>query len=345
MSALFENEQRNLKATVINAGYNFVLVMYQLAGLSYIFSVETYPQADSQKTLPVQNTPVDPETDPRKATNPPTKEEALAYWTSNAQLNADGTRKGGIFGSMNLGLAGSVFIGDTINFDVIENTHKNTSIQINSIENAETKSASACNIKAFACQDVSPQAVVDTPNFVSISGVMYVFVIARGLFAKSQGRVDYPSTETTESIAIAGGGFVGGNQTVQAAHDAETEEEGAKAKDATVMQTFNLPPRSDPTDEPRYCPFSFLSTDDVFKTFGILRSRTNNIQVRYFGELATLPTMYKATDKKEVMAGSWMTVEDFLDLSNDPKTTDKQYVPWIAHQSIVRDAVAEIKKH
>ena len=344
MTLLFKNGQCNLKATVVNAGYNFALVLYQFAGFSYFFSVETYPQADSQKTEPVQNKPIDPATDPRVPPNPPTKEEAMAYWTSNAQLNTDGTRKGGIFGSMNLGLGGDIFIGDVIHFDVIENTTKNTIIQVNAIDYAGGKRSSACCFKAYACQDVSPQAVVDTPNFVSVAGLMYVFAIARGLLSKSQGKVDYPSTDTTQSIALAGGGFVGGNQTVQNAHDAETEEEGAKAKDATVMQTFNLPPRTNPAEEPRYCPFSLATPEDITKSFGLSRGRTNNVQVRYFGDLASLPTMYKATDKTEVMAGFWMPVEDFLDLSNDPNTTEKKYVPWIAHQAIVRDAVAEIGK-
>jgi len=336
MPLLLQNGQRDLRATVINAGYNFVLCLLMIAGKSYVFSVETFPQADSQKTLPVQDTPIENKDD--SADTIPTKAEALAYWTSNVDCNADGTRKGGIFGSANLGVVGELFIGDEIMFNVIENTAKNTSIQIDVINNC------ACNIKAYACQTPSPQAVVDTPNFVLVDALMYVFVIARGLLSKSQGKVDYPSTDTTQSIAIAGGGFVGGNQTVQDAHDAETTEEGAKAKDAVVMQTFNLPQRTDPAEEPRYCPFSFTTSEGITKRFGVARGRTNNIQVRYFGELGALPMMYKATDKKEVMAGFWMPVEEFLDLSNDPTTTDAKYVPWVAHQAIVRDAVAAIQE-
>jgi hypothetical protein len=351
MPLLFQNGQRDLSATVINAGYNFVLCLLMIAGKSYVFSVETFPQADSQKTLPVQDTPIEHEgalpltpkpvlayEDNSTDTTIPTKAEALAYWTSNVERNADGTRKGGIFGAANLGVAGDIFIGDEIMFNVIENTAKNTHIQIDVINTC------ACNIKAYACQTASPQAVVDTPNFVLVDALMYVFVIARGLLSKSQGKVDYPSTDTTQSIAIAGGGFVGGNQTVQDAHDAETTEEGAKAKDAVVMQTFNLPQRTDPAEEPRYCLFSFTTPEGITKRFGVARGSTNNIQVRYFGELGSLPTMYKATDKKEVMAGFWMPVEEFLDLSNDPTTTDAKYVPWVAHQAIVRDAVAAIQE-
>lgn len=336
MPLLFQNGQRDLRAKVINAGYNFVLCLLMIAGKSYVFSVETFPQADSQKTLPVQDTPIERENDSADTTIP-TKDEARAYWTSNVERNADGTRKGGIFGAANLGVAGDIFIGDEIMFNVIENTAKNTHIQIDVINTC------ACNIKAYACQTASSQAVVDTPNFVLVDALMYVFVIARGLLSKSQGKVDYPSTDTTQSIAIAGGGFVGGNQTVLDAHDAETIEEGAKAKDAVVMQTFNLPQRTDSAEEPRYCLFSFTTPEGITKRFGVARGRTNNIQVRYFGEIGALPTMYKATDKKEVMAGFWMPVEEFLALSNDP-TTDAKYVPWVAHQAIVRDAVAEIQE-
>jgi len=352
MVLLFQNGQRDLSAKVINAGYNFILVLYQFAGLSYSFSVETYPQADSQKTEPVQYKPLTPNPveDTKISNNDnknPTKGEALAYWISNVELNADGTRKGGIFGATNMGLAGDIFIGDSIHFNVIENTNKNTIIQITAIESTLSSgrnSIMACNIKAYACQDVSSQAVVDTPNFVFVNAIMYVFVIARCLLSKTQGKVDYPSTDTTQSIAIAGGGFIGGNQTIQDAHDTETTEEGAKAKNAVVMQTFNLPQRNDPTEEPRYCTFSFNTPEGITKNFGMARGRTNNVQVRYFGEIDALPTMYKATDKKEVMAGFWMPVEDFLDLSNDPITTDAKYVPWVAHQAIVRDSVAAIQE-
>jgi hypothetical protein len=273
--------------------------------------------------------------------NPPTKEEALAYWISSVQLNADGTRKGGIFGSANLGIRGEAFIGDVINFDVVENTNKNTIIQVNSIETST--GTISCDHKAFACQEPSRQAVVDTPNFVTTSGFLWIFVIIRGLFTKSQGKVDYPSTDVTESVATAGGGFIDGNQTVAQAHDAETEQEGAKAKSASVMKTIVLPTRSDCSEEPRYCLFSLIGEDGTVKTFGMNRERVNHIQARYFGELPELPIMYKATDKTEVLAGFWMPVDEFLAISNDPNTKGR-YVPWIAHQAFVRDAVIEIAK-
>jgi hypothetical protein len=344
MPLLFTEEHSNLTGKVINAGYHFAMVLLTLAGSNYVFSVETYPQADSQKTQPIQASPVSDEEIAKLTASPTiTKNEALTYWTSNADMNADGTRKGGIFGSANFSLGGGdIFIGDTIYFDIIRNTHKNTEIQIDAITTADSKSSQACNIKAYACQNVSPQSVVDTPNFVLVDTIMYVFVIARGLLSKTLGKVDYPSTDTTQSIALAGGGFVGGNQTVQDAHDAETTEEGANAKDAVVMQTFNLPQRTDSCEEPRYCPFSFTAQDGTIKTFGMMRGRTNNVQVRYFGSIDTLPTMYKATDKTEVMAGFWMPVKDFINLSNNPITAEGKYVPWIAHQAIVREAVAEI---
>lgn len=342
MALLFTEEHSNLRARIINAGYNFAMILLTLAGSNYVFSMETYPQADSQKTQPIQASAVSDEEIAKQSASPTiTTKEALTYWASNADMNADGTRKGGIFGSANLGL-GNIFIGDTIYFDVIGNTHKNTEIRINTIITADGYSCQACNIKAYACQNVSPQSVVDTPNFVLVDTIMYVFVIARGLLSKTQGKVDYPSTDTTQSIAIAGGGFVGGNQTIQDAHDAETTEEGANAKDAVVMQTFNLPQRTDSCEEPRYCPFSFTAQDGTIKTFGIMRGRTNNVQVRYYGSMDSLPTMYKATDKTEVMAGFWMPVKDFINLSNNPNTAEDKYVPWIAHQAIVREAVAEI---
>ena len=321
--------------TVINAGYNFVLVLLQIAGLNYVFSVETFPQADLSGSQPPQDIPVADEDLPaRSPKNPPTKEEATEWWTSNAENNADGTRKGGILGSANLGLAGEVFIGDTIGFNVVENTKKNTIINITSINDSACKT-----IKGYACQEPSKQAVVDTPNFVSVQYILYVYTIVRGLFSLSKGRVDYPSTPETESVAIAGGGFINGNQTVQEAHDAEIEEEGANpVKPPVEMQTFNLDTHTDGTEEPRYCEFSFIGRDGTIKNFGMNRGRVNPIQVRYFGELAELPIMYKATDKTEVLAGFWMPVDEFLALSNDP-TTQGKYAPWIAHQAIVRDAV------
>jgi hypothetical protein len=324
---------------VINAGYNCVLVLLQIAGLNYVFSMETFPQADLSGTEPPQDIPVADEDLPaRSPKNQPTKAEATEWWTSNAENNADGTRKGGILGSANLGLAGEVFIGDTIGFNVVENTKKNAVVNITTINDCACKT-----IKAYACQEPSKQAVVDTPNFVSVAGNLYVFCIIRGLFSKSQGKVDYPSTPDTESVAIAGGGFVNGNQTVQQAHDAEVEEEGAKPMKPIEMQTFNLPTRTDGTEEPRYCEFSFIGADGTIKEFGMNRGRVNSIQVRFYGELSELPIMYKATDKTEVLAGFWMPVDEFLALSNDP-TTQGRYAPWILHQTIARDASAEIYK-
>lgn len=341
MAPLFEKGQQDLTGKVINAGYNFVLLLVQIAGLNYVFSVETFPQADLSGTQPPQDIPVADEDLPaRSPKNPPTKVEAKEWWTSNAEKNADGTRKGGIVGYANFGLAGEVFIGDTIGFNVEEhslnveeNSLKNTIINITSINSSACKT-----IKAYACQEPSKQAVVDTPNFVSVAGNLYVFCIIRGLFSKSQGKVDYPSTPETESVAIAGGGFIGGNQSAEDAHKAETEEEGANPVKPVEMQTFNLPTRTDGTEEPRYCEFSFIGSDGTIKNFGMNRGRVNNIKVRYFGELAELPIMYKATDKTEVFEGFWMQVDKFLALSNDP-TTQGKYAPWIAHQAIVGDAV------
>jgi len=337
MAPLFENGQQDLTGKVINAGYNFVLLLVQIAGLNYVFSVETFPQADMSGTQPPQKIPVsDADLQAHLLENPPTKEETLPWWTSNAINNVDGTRKGGILGSANLGLAGEIFIGDTIGFHVVENTNKNTIVNVTSINDSACKT-----IKAYACQAPSSQAVVDTPNLVSVAGILYVFTIIRGLLSLSKGKVDYPSTPETESVAIAGGGFIGGNQTVQQAHDAETEEEGATAKTATVMTTFNLPTRTDGSEEPRYCKFSFPGADGTIKEFGLNRARVNNIQVRYFGELSELPIMYKATDKTEVLAGFWMPVEEFLTLFNDP-TTQGKYAPWVAHQKIILEAVTKL---
>jgi hypothetical protein len=341
MANLFENGQTDLQGKVINAGYNFVLILVQILGVNYVFSVETYPQSDSQETKPPQQTPVAEEDIPYLS-NPPTKKEAQAYWTSSIEKNADGTRKGGILGDKNLGV-NNIFIEDVLHFRVEKNTNKNTVLQINTIEHSNG-GLSACCMNVYACQTPSPQAVVDTPNFVSVFDVLYVFVIARGLVSKSQGKVDYPSTESTQSIALGGGGFVGGNQTVQQAHDAEVEEEGAKAKSAQIMHTFNLPQRTDGSEEPRYCKFSFETSDGQKKTFGMNRGRTNNIQVRYFGTMDEVPTMYKPTDKKEVMDGFWIPAEEFLGISNDPNTRQSKYVPWIAHQAIVLEAVDEILK-
>lgn len=342
MAYLFEKGQTG-NATVINAGYNFVLVVLQLAGMNYVFSIETYPQSDSQGTKPVQAIPVSDDDIPTLA-NPPTRDEAKAYWISNVEKNANGSRKGGIFGYHNLGIGGcEVFIGDRVYFSVVENTEKNTIIQINAIE-TEGGSLCACNFKAYACQTPSPQAVVDTPNFVAkmVDGlcVMFVFVIARGLFAKTGGKVDYPSTEITQSIAIAGGGFVNGNQTVQQAHDTESEEEGGNAKNATIARTIDLPPRTDGTEEPRYCEFSYTGADGTIKKFGLNRGRCGHVQARFYGLQPELPVMYKATDKTEVMVGFWMPVDEFLSISNYPVNTEGRYVPWVAHQAIVRDATA-----
>ena len=325
---------REYVGKVINAGYNLALVLLQIAGLNYMFSMETFPQADLSGTEPPQDIPVADEDLPaRSPKNPPTQAEAKEWWTSNAENNADGTRKGGILGLANLGLAGEVFIGDTIGFNVVENTKKNAVVNITTINDCACKT-----IKAYACQEPSKQAVVDTPNFVSVAGNLYVFCIIRGLFSKSQGKVDYPSTPETESVAIAGGGFINGNQTADDAHKAETEEEGANPVKPVEMKTFDLPQRIDGTEEPRYCEFSFIGRDGTIKDFGMNRGRVNNIKVRYFGELAELPIMYKATDKTEVLAGFWMPVDEFLTLSNDPATQGK-YAPWIAHQAIVGDAV------
>jgi hypothetical protein len=337
MANLFEKGQTDLKGKVINAGYNFVLILVQIRGVNYVFSVETYPQSDSQETKPPQQTPVAEEDIPYLS-NPPTKMEAQAYWTSNTETNTDGTRKGGMFGLNNLGLCGKIFIGDVVHFSVLENTHKNTIVQINIIDHAD-ETLDACCMKAYACQTPSRQAVVDTPNFCMLNTNMYVFVIARGLITPS---VDYPSTAYTKSMALAGGGFVGGNQNVQQAHDAETEEEGAKAKTAQVIHTVNLPQRTDGTEEPRYCTFSLIGEDGTVKTFGMDRGRINNVQARYFGHQDELPIMYKATDPKEVMYGFWRQVDEFLAISNDPATTSGEYVAWIAHQRIVQEAVAII---
>ena len=337
MANLFENGQTDLKGKVINAGYNSGLIHVKFPGVNYVFSVETYPQSDSQETKPPQQTPVADEDIPYLS-NPPTKKEAQSYWTSNTDTNTDGTRKGGMFGLKNLGLCGNIFIGDVVYFSVLENTHKNTILQINTIDHADG-TLDACCMKAYACQTPSRQAVVDTPNFCMLDTSMYVFVIARGLITPS---VDYPSTADTKSIALAGGGFINGNQNVQQAHDAETEEEGAKAKTAQVIHTVNLPQRTDGTEEPRYCAFSLIGEDGTVKTFGMDRGRINNIQTRYFGHQDELPIMYKATDKVEVLAGFWMQVDEFLAISNDPATTSGRYVAWIAHQRIVQEAVAII---
>ena len=337
MTTLFENGQKDLTVTVINAGYNQVTVKYQIDNCKYcVFSIETFPQSDLQGTKPVMNIPITEEDlQMHLPVNPPIQEEAFEYWTSNAEKNADGTHKGGMFGAANLGLAGEIFIGDTIGFHIVENTKKNTIINITSINTSACKT-----IKAYACQESSIQAVVDTPNLVMINEVVNVYVITRGLVSKT---VDYPSTPQTKSIAIAGGGFVGGNQTVQEAHDAETKEEGALSKNAIVMQTFNLPQRTDGNEEPRYCKFSFIGKDGTIKEFGNNRGRINNIQVRYFGELDELPIMYKATDKNEVMAGYWMPVYEFLAITNDPTTEQGRYVPWVAHQAIINEAVTKIE--
>lgn len=333
METLLEPGQEYV-GKVINAGYNLVLVLLQIAGLNYVFSVETFPQADLSGTQPPQKIPVsDEDLQAHSPKNPPTKAEATEWWTSNAENNADGTRKGGILGSANLGLAGEVFIGDTIGFRVVENTKKNTIINITSINDSACKT-----FKAYACQEPSKQAVVDTPNFVIVAGIIKMFTISRGLLSKSQGKVDYPSTPETESIAIAGGGFVNGNQTVQQAHDAEVEEEGAKPVKPIEIQTFNLPTCTDGTKEPRFCEVSLIGRDGTIKKFGMNRGRVNPIQVRFYGELNELPIMYKATDKTEVLAGFWMPVDEFLALSNDP-TTKGRYAPWILHQTIARDAV------
>lgn len=318
---------------VINAGYNFVLLHLQIAGLNYVFSIETFPQSDTQETIPPQATPV-VDTDIPILENPPTRDEALEYWSSNTEKNADGTRKGGIFGSANFGLCGQIFLGDEIGFTVLETNYKCTIVQINSYSN--DKSSMACKIKAYACQTPSKQAVVDTPNIVIMNDIFWVFVIARGL---PKPTVDYPSTDKVKSIAIAGGGFINGNQTVQEAHDAETEEEGSKTTKDHVMKIITLPPRTAGFEEPRYCKFSFIGADGTIKKFGIDRGRINNIQVRYFGQLPELPTMYKAKDKTEVMAGFWMPVTEFIALPNDPTIPEGKYVPWVSHQAIIHDAV------
>ena len=339
MTTLFENGQQELTGKVINAGYNCVLVHTVIGELNYVFSVETFPQSDLSGSQPIMNIPIEENNlSAHLPKNPPSRKEALDWWISSVEKNVDGTRKGGIFGSANLGLVGEIFIGDIIGFYVVENTKKNTIITITSINDSACKA-----IKAYACQEPSKQAVVDTPNFVSVQDILYVFCIIRGLFFESKGKVDYPSTQETKSIAIAGGGFIDGNQTVQQAHDAEVEEEGAISKNAMVMQTFNLPQRTDGTEEPRYRKFSLIGDDKTINEFGMNRERVNIIQVRYFGELEELPIMYKATDKTEVLAGFWMMVDEFLAIPNDPTTHDI-YAPWISHQTIVRDVSTEIYK-
>ena len=337
MSNLFENGQTDLSCSAINIGYNYVLVLAKINEKFYVFSIETYPQSDSQKTVPVQASPID-EVDIPFVPNVPIREEFEKYWQDNILLNADGTRKGGRFGSANLGVAGSpIRIGDVINFDVIENTYKNTIIQINSFD------WSVCKIKAYACQTPSPQAVVDTPNFVEVDGKLHVYVIARGLPAKS---VDFPSDETTKSIALAGGGFVNGDQTVKQAHDAEANEEGAAAKTAVVMKTFDLPKRITPfgeiCEDTRYNKFSYIGKDGFLYVFGENRGRTNSIQIRYFGTLSEKPAMYKAHSSTEVLSGYWMLVDEFLELTNDPTSGSPMHVPWCSHQEIVRNAIKAI---
>jgi len=165
MANLFENGQTDLQGKVINAGYNFVLILVQILGVNYVFSVETYPQSDSQETKPPQQTPVAEEDIPYLS-NPPTKKEAQAYWTSSIEKNADGTRKGGILGSANFGV-NNIFIEDVLHFRVEKNTNKNTVLQINTIEHSNG-GLSACCMNVYACQTPSPQAVVASLKAKSI---------------------------------------------------------------------------------------------------------------------------------------------------------------------------------
>ncbi len=304
-----------VKVKILNVAYCLWIVLCLETGV--VFALEKFGQTDAQGTSPVLAgdtvkilLPV----------NPPTREEAKTYWSSSG------------YAINNFGVDPRLYIGDEVTIKVLENTGKNTIFMVISmtVTTPDGPGVIPCDFKAYACQSPSMQCVVDTPTLVTIDGVIYIRVILRG-----QGTtVDYPG-----GIAIAGGGFVDGKNTIAETHNKEAEEEGANPKDKIEVKTFALPPDTDPKNDPRYCVFDTESG----KSFGMPRERLDSIQVRYFGNLLNFPVMYKATDCKEVAAGFWMSVEKFLALSEDRAVSE--HVAWPFHMKIVSLAIDTLEKN
>ena len=303
-----------LSAVVVDVYYCGVVVKVTFEGKTFFFSIELFPQNPKQKTQPVSLLNAIEEYPDHGNVD---MNEALTYWTSNVEKNADGSRKGGAFAEANFSLKG-IPIGAHLKVWIVENTKINTIVMVTYGLNT---------FKAYACARPSPQFAVDTYIMCFHKGVLYIRVVKRAAAGP-----DYPG-----AWAIIGG-FLNGGHTVAQGRAAEMEEEGGIVIGDIRLIVCDMGERSTPGREPRYMPFSYKNAAGEIVTFGCERGSTANAVVHFVipKDTTQLPRLAKATDEAEIVKGEWKPLSEFLAISNDP--ADGDYVAWLDHQAGARDA-------
>ena len=311
-----------LVVRVVDVLYCGVVVQATNAnGETFYFVIEKFPQNSKQGTKPVDDAPATEAWPDRSNVD---MDEALAYWVSPSENNADGTRKGGAFAKANFSLNG-IPIGAKLEVEILENTAFNTVVMVHC--------GDAEPFKAFACATPSPQYAVDTFIMCLHLGILFIRLIKRAAAGP-----DYPS-----AWAIIGG-FLNGGLSVAQGRAAELREEGGIVIGDNRVIVIDLGERNARGREPRYMPFSYMNSAGEIVTFGCERGSTANAVMHFVipKDTTQLPRLAKATDEDEVVKGEWMPVADFLAKSNDPAAGD--YVAWMDHQACARDAVQKLQE-
>lgn len=290
-------------------------------GKTFYFAIDRYPHNIMQDTKPVDTTTA-PEAWPDRSNVD--MDAALAYWIARVEKNANGTRKGGAFAEDNFSLKG-IPIGATLKLEIIKNTDIDTVVMVHYGELAP--------FQAYACSIPSPQRAVDVYTIAIVNNNVYIRVVTRAPHGP-----DYPGADCTI------GGMLNGGCTVKAVIAAEMREEGGVVLGDNLVRMFYLGERNDPGRDPRFMPFTYLNPEGAIVEFGCNRGSSSDAVVQFvIPNVSTVfPWLAKATDTKEIVGGTWMPIEDFLVMSNDPAET--HYVAWTDHQAGARAALEKLEK-
>lgn len=314
-----------VNAVVVDMIYCGVVVEATNAeGETFYFAIELFSHNTKQNTKPVNTTTASEAWPDRSNVN---MAEALAYWTSPVEKNADSTRKGGAFAKANFSLNG-IPIGATLNIEVLENTDFNTVVMVNHNHGDEKP------FKAFACSKPSPQRAVDTYIMCMFMGVLYIRIATRAAAGP-----DYPNGSCVP------GGFQDAGLNEALARKKENDEEGGVPLAGNIIMPVELGERNAPGREPRFMTFSYTNSDGEIVEFGCVRGSSANAVVHFViseADPTQLPKFANPTDGKEIVGGTWMPVDEFLAMSNNP--AERPYAPWKDHQAGARAAVDELKK-